>query len=109
MLVLLREILHALADGVEDGCGRGARRQAERHAELPVEVPATECRVVAVGQAETLGRQYVAKRAQHAGLAGAGLSSQDELSRRVVDHLYALHAAVLRWSTPDRRLAALPA
>jgi len=75
---LLAQLLYVSGDLEEDGGSRCARRQAERNAELPVEVPATERRVMAIGQAKALGRQHVAQSTQHAGLAGAGLASQDD-------------------------------
>ena len=46
--------------------------------ELAVEVATAEGGIVAVGQPEAGGGDAVAKRAQHAGLADAGLTDEDD-------------------------------
>ena len=72
-------------------------------AELAVEVAAAERGVVAVGQPEAGGRDAVAQRAQHAGLADAGLADEDDgrvlverLEQRVDDGELATTAATAR-------------
>ncbi len=56
---LARHILDVLGDGVEDRGSGGGGREAESEAELAVEVAPPERRVVAVGEAEAIGRERV--------------------------------------------------
>ena len=74
--VVAAEVLDVGADREEERGGGRRGREAEREAELAVEVAAAERGVVAVGQAEAGLGQALAQRAQHAGLADAGLAGE---------------------------------
>jgi hypothetical protein len=70
------EVLDVAGHREEDGGGAGGGGQAQGETELAVEVAAPEGGVVAVREAEAGRRESVAKRAQDAGLADAGLAGE---------------------------------
>jgi hypothetical protein len=75
------ELLDVARDGEEDGRRGGLGRQAQGQAQLAVEVaPAQGC-IVSVGEAEALGGQTLAQRAQHAGFTDAGSPTSSTLWR----------------------------
>ena len=80
MHALGAEVLHVLVDRVEDGGRGGFGREAECEADVAIEVAPAESRIVAVREPEAVGGQPMAYGAQHARLADAGLTGEQDVA-----------------------------
>jgi hypothetical protein len=98
---LSAEIFDVRGDGEEDGGSGGGRGQAEGETELSVEIAAAEGGIVAVGEAEARLGKPVPQGAQHARLAGAGLSGEQDGGVLVDGFLELVHDGLRRRREPQ--------